>query len=157
MSALTLDHLKDLAASAPLQSHPVPVYEFGAGRVAYIAELSADERDSRIERPWQDHKDRTGSDSMEHFRALAVAACWCAGQDRQFVAKDAAAIAVAAEQLGKANGKAVSRMFELADKLNGFTAAAMEDIGKNSPPAESGSGTSHSMPASAAPVSGDKG
>lgn len=155
MSAvLSLDSLKKLADGPPLQAHPVPVYEFGPSTIAWIAELSADERDERLEVPWLEHKEKIGQKSNIGFRAFAAAACWCSGQDRNFIAKDAKAIEEAAAQLGKLDSRPVTRMFAKAAEVNGLTAEAIEELEKNSPPAGDGNGTSPSTPDSPALESG---
>lgn len=129
-SVFTLESLAKQAA-VPLFAHPVPVYEFGAGMVAYIAELSADERDARLEIPWLKHKETNGQSGNEGFRAFAAAACWCNSQARDFVAKDAAEIAAAAAKLGALDSKPVTRMFAKAAEVNGLTEEAIQELEKN--------------------------
>lgn len=124
MSALTFDDLKALGPK--LQCESVPVPEFGEGKVVWIAELTADEVDERIERAWLEHKKRTGQEDNAGFRAFAPAACWCTGPERTFVAQDSAAIEQAAKLFGR-HGKAVTRLWQVAAKLNGLT----EDDEKN--------------------------
>lgn len=154
MSVFNLQKLENVAAAGPkLEAHPVPVYEFGAGEVAYIAELSADERDSRLELSWMEYKTRTGHSSNEHYRAWVAAACWCDAA-RVFVAKEAADIERVAELLGKQSAKPVTRMFSKAADLNALTEEDVEDLKKNSPQPVSGSGTSPSELDLLAPVSG---
>lgn len=153
MAVLTLEHLKTLAAAPSLKAHPVPVYELGAARVAYVAELSADERDERLEVSWLAHKADTGQENNVGFRAWAAAACWC-DASRAFVAKDAKAIAAVAAQLGGLDSKPVTRMFVKASELNGLTEEDVEDLEKNLPPAGDGNGTSPLEPDSPAPVNG---
>lgn len=126
--SLTLD---DLRGCPNLKVQSVPVPEIGEGKTAWIAELSADERDVRIDVPWGEYRERTENTTGEHFKAFAVAACLCATEARDFLAADAAAIESAAAYLGKCGNKAVSRMFDVADKLNGFSHEEREAIEKN--------------------------
>lgn len=127
---LTLDKLK--ATGTPvLLAQPVAVYEFGAGSVAYIAELTANERDARLEVPWLEHKKKTGQKDDAGFRSYVAAACWCNSQQRDFVAADAKAIAEVAALLGERDSKPVDRMFQKACELNGLTEAHVEAIAKN--------------------------
>lgn len=129
-SVLTLDKLKAVGVPV-LLAEPVPVYEFGAGTVAYIATLDADERDARLEAPWLEHKKRTGQKDDAGFRSFVAAACWCNSQARDFVASDAKEIAEVAAVLGKHDSKPVDRMFQKACELNGLTEAQVDAIAKN--------------------------
>lgn len=150
--AFTLDLLQ--AAGAPaLKAHAVPVYEFGGGVVAHVAELSADERDSRIAVVWSKRKEETGQEDNAGLTAFIVAACLC-NESRVFLAADADAIKATALQLGKANAAAVNRLDDKARKINGLSDDAPEQAEKNSPPAGDGNGTSPSVPGSPAPASG---
>lgn len=128
---LTLDFLKEAGGGPSLKAHPVPVYELKPAMIAWIAELSADERDSRLEIPWLAHKEATGQEDEAGFRAFVAAACLCSSEDRTFVAKDAKEIAEAAAMLGKQDSRPVTRLFIKAAELNGLTAAAQEAIEKN--------------------------
>jgi hypothetical protein len=132
MPVFNLSKLEAAAANPQLTIDAVPVYEFGPGETAFISELTADEKEARIEVPWNDHKKKTGQENDVGFRAHVVAACWCNTQQRDFVAKSAEEIRKVAEMLG-GQGKAVSRMFAMADKLNAVGDREIEDIEKNSP------------------------
>lgn len=139
MSALTFDDLKTIAAGKPaLTAHPVPVYELGAGKTIYVAELSADEADERIAIPWQAHRETTGQENNVGFRSIVAAACWCSGQERDFAAKTADDIAEAAKLLGK-YASAVARIYTKAAELNGLVEDEAHE--KNLPAAGDGSGT----------------
>lgn len=120
MTPLTFEELLSLANAPKLQCESVPVPEFGEGKVVWIAELNADEVDERIERAWLKHKERTGQEDNAGFRAFAPAACWCTGPERTFAACDAEAIAEAAKLFGRL-GKAVTRLWQVAARLNGLT------------------------------------
>jgi hypothetical protein len=43
----------------PLKAHSVPVPDFGAGKEAFVAELSMNEREQRIEAWWEEFKKET--------------------------------------------------------------------------------------------------
>ena len=137
-SVLTLDLLKSFSDKPALQCESVPVYELGAGMVAWIAELDANEVDDRIDRGWSKFKEGTGQTDNVGFRAWVSAACLCGSQQRDFLAKDHKAISEAAALLGK-QGRAVTRLWQMAAKLNGLTDE--EEPEKNSPPASAGNGT----------------
>lgn len=139
--ALTLDFLKQDKESPPLKAHPVPVYEFGPSMVAWIAELSADERDARMEAPWLAYKKKTGQEDNVGLRAFMAAACWCTGPERVFVAKEPEDIEEAALLLGKRDAKPVTRMFSKAQEVNGIGEDAVAELEKNSLPSGDGSGT----------------
>lgn len=109
-----------IPATPPVAAHPVQVPEFGDGVVAYVAELTADERDRRLEGPWQKHSEANGDGSMAGFRALAVAACLC-DEQRQFLAATQQDIAAAAERLGKCDSRPITRLFVKAAEINGLT------------------------------------
>lgn len=131
MSVFNLQKLGTLSTEGPkLEAHPVPVYEFGAGEVAYIAELSADERDARLEVAWSEFKERTGKDTNAHYRAWVAAACWC-DASRVFVAPSPEDIEGVAGKLGVLSAKPVTRMFIKAADLNALTEDAVEDLKKN--------------------------
>lgn len=129
MSSLTLDFLKQ--QGPPLAAHQVQVPEFGPGVVAWIAELSADERDARMEATWLDYKKRTGQESNVGLRAFMAAACWCSGPEREFVAPTPEVIEEAALLLGKRDAKPVTRMFTKAQEVNGIGADAVDELEKN--------------------------
>lgn len=129
-SILTLEKLNASAATV-LLAHPVQVPEFGPGMVAYIAELTADERDARLEVPWLNHKEQTGQKDNAGFRAFVAAACWCKSQLRDFECADEKAITEAAKVLGGRDSKPVDRMFKLAAKLNGLTEEEVAELEKN--------------------------
>lgn len=125
MTVFGLDHLKQ---AMNLGARAVPLPEFGDGCVGYVAELSADERDERLEVPWLKRRELTGDDSNAGFRAFAVAACWC-DAERNFTAKTVKEIEATAEQLGKMDSRPITRLFVEAAKANGLTGD--EDDEKN--------------------------
>lgn len=126
MAALRLEDLN----GAHLKAYAVPVPEFGEGMEAWIAELTADERDRRLDIPWLKHKERSGQQDNAGFRAFAAAACWC-DEARNFVAADEAAIVATAERLNSQLGSPVTRMFVKADEVNGLSESTVEELEKN--------------------------
>lgn len=117
MTAFSLEHLKD---AMKLAAHAVPLPELGEGVIGYVAELSADERDERLEVPWLKRRELTGDDSNAGFRAFAVAACWC-DADRKFVAPTSKDVAAAAAKLGQMDSRPITKLFVEAAKANGLT------------------------------------
>lgn len=130
MPALSLDTLKSLGDNPPLRCRPVPVPELGDGMVAWIAELSAYEKEQRLELPWLKHKESSGQDDQQGFRAFVVAACLCQSEQRDFVAATPAQVKQVADLLGK-QGVAVARMYEKADQINAVGTEQVEEIEKN--------------------------
>lgn len=128
MPALKLENLN---GGPHLQAHAVPVPEMGVGMEAWIAELTANERDRRLEVPWLKYKEAAKQDDNSGFRAFAAAACWCDGPERVFVADDEAAIVEAAKRLGGQDSRPVTRMFTKAAEVNGLTEDAAEAAEKN--------------------------
>ena len=153
--ALTLDILR--GELPPLQCVAVNVDEFGKGTVAWMAELTAQERDERIEKPWSEHCEETSDESNSGFRAFAVAGCWCHGEDRTFAAKGPAEIAEIAKVLLSRPSKPIARMYNVAASLNGLTQEELEGVKKNYRQSENGSGTSHCTPATGVPESSSEG
>lgn len=131
MPHLTLENLPDL----PLKAYAVPLPELGDGMEAYVAELSADEHDERIDVAWDEHKQASGQESNAGFRAWVAAACWC-GPDRTLVAQTADDIATVAERLSPLGSRVVSRLATKAADING-----VGDAEKNSPPNSGANGT----------------
>lgn len=84
------------------------------------------------------------------YRAFVCAMC-CVGTDDKpmFTTKDI-------RSLGEKSSAALDRVFDVADKLNGFTSTEVEETAKNSPSRNGSGTTSHApsqAPASPAPVS----
>lgn len=112
-----------------LKAHAVDVPEFGDGVTAYIAELTAHDRDERLEVPWLKHREETGDTSNAGFRAFAVAACLC-DESRKFQAESTAEIFELAGQLDKCDSRPVTRLFNVAVEANDLNSSA-EDAKKN--------------------------
>lgn len=129
MSVLTLESLKALTAP-PLKAHLVPVPELSPDAVMYVAELTADERDGRLEIPWAEHCKEIGQENNAGLRAFMVAACWC-DQSRAFVATDAKAIVEVAKQLGTMNSAPITRLFNKCQQVNAIGEEEVKELEKN--------------------------
>lgn len=140
---LDLEKLKTLP---PVKAHCVPVPELGGE--AWVAELTADERDLRLEIGWDEHKKAVAlerkarglangsgqhspvDDSNVGLRAWVVAACLC-DESRNFLCKDVIAISQTCEALGALHSGPVTRLFAKAQEVNGVSAEQLEAIEKN--------------------------
>ena len=122
---ITAEKLQALTKDKPpLRCDPVAVPEFGAGAVAYIAELTAYEREQRIELPFQDFKASTNQEDNAGVRAHLIAACLCTDQSRSFEAKAVDAIRSLAALLNGMAGdhaNAVQRLSNKAGELNALS------------------------------------
>lgn len=136
LNLATLDALNAAALPLPISSVAVP--EFGDGMTAYVAALSADERDERVEIPFLEYKG--DQETNVGFRAFLVAACLCS-EAREFLAKGPKDIKSLAMNLGKQAGGAVTRLFNEACTLNGIGETEQKALEKNSPPCAAGNGT----------------
>lgn len=117
-TVLSLETLNSLASSLPtLQCVEVSVNELEADGVAYVAELTAHEREQRIEEPFTAFKKATKQEDNAGIRAYLVAACLCSGPDRQFMAADAEAIGKLAAVFNSMRGKQLESVRRLADKV----------------------------------------
>ena len=125
MAALTFD---DLRAPMPVVSHSIPVPEFGNGSTAWIAELTARERETRIEEPWKARKDATGDESA--LRAFLVAACLCTDGSRTFMVPETG-VAVLADSLNLLPLKAFDRLYNACESVNGLDAKEQKALEKN--------------------------
>lgn len=122
---ITAEKLASLAKEKPpLRCEQIDVPEFGAGAVAYIAELTAYEREQRIEFPFAEFKEATAQDGNAGVRAHLVAACLCTDQSRSFEAKDAESIRSLAALLNGMAGEqanAATRLGNKAAELNALS------------------------------------
>lgn len=120
MSHLTVDML-GLAKPTRVQSVPVP--EFGPGVEALFGEMSAVERDERIEVAWIEYckaRGAEGNDRAIGFTAFAVAASLCDPQ-RNFAAADVADIPRVAKKFEDAPAGVVTRCFLTVSSLQGLS------------------------------------
>ncbi len=140
-----------LGTADELKARQVPVPEWTPNGLVYVAELDADERDE-LETQWLDYRDcRNDDQSSVGFRAFVAAFCLCNCKRDRLFADD---VEKAAQIIGNRNGKATSRIFATASRINGLTASDIDQLEKNSPaPAnqegsDAGSGGSPSTKAS---------
>jgi hypothetical protein len=122
-STLTLDDLKDLP---PLRCESVSVL----GKEMWLAELTAWERDERIEVAFSEYKKAHFQEHNAGIKAFIVAACWCKSEARDFVAEDSREIAAAASKL-MLLGTPFIRLMEKAEKLNALSDDEVKQIEKN--------------------------
>jgi len=122
--------LDKLPPGVPVSAVSVPVPEWGEGMVAYIAELTADERDERMETWYPRRREAREQENNVGFRAYAVAATLCDAQ-RKFLAADEKAANDLADKLGPQNAVPVSRLFNKACELNGLLPEDVEELEKN--------------------------
>lgn len=142
------------AEPAPaLNCEPVPVPEYGPGMVAWIAELTQEEREERIEVPFSDYLKRTERKNNVGLRAFTVAACLCKTQARDFEAADDKQTEQLANVLAKRSGIPFLRLFKKVEQLNSLSDEELKEIEKNSPSGD-GNGKSPAVADSPAPASG---
>jgi hypothetical protein len=124
----------DIVAASDIKTVEVEVPEWG-GSVA-VRELNGTERDA-----FEQSLMKTGADGkrMPDLANMAVKLCaWCIvdGEtgDRLFADEHL-------PELANKNAVALSRVFKVAQRINGMGSDAVEDAAKNSPAAPSGSST----------------
>ena len=145
--------LADLSGNAQLIPGQVATPEIKPGSTAYIAALSADERDL-MELQWSGLK-KAGRSGNVGFRAFVVA--WCLadaankrlldpGTDEEEVRKD---FLEGCRLLGQQHAAALCRMFNLACAKNSILEKDVEELEKNSatPASDAGNGDKPSPPA----------
>lgn len=108
------------AEDLPVQCVAVPEW----GGDVYVATLRADERDE-LEESWLKIRN---ADSNEGFRAYCVAFCLCEADGKRLFNDG---VLEAARALGKRSAKPVSRLFDVACKLNGLTGNDVKELEKN--------------------------
>lgn len=149
---LTADML-GLAKPTRVQSVPVP--EFGSGVVANFGEMSALERDQRIELAWIEYCDARGKEGAARgvgFTAFAVAASLC-DPKRNWLAPDAVTIAALAEKFRDAPAGVVARCFLTVSSLQGLSKEDVEALEKKLLTTPSGGPSSASPTPAASPAS----
>jgi hypothetical protein len=137
---------EDAGGLDSLRAVGVPTPEWKAGTLAYVAELSGNERDE-LEVGWADYKASKGEEDNVGFRAWCVAFCLC--DEQRGLLFDPDEVPAAAEKIGKKNGKATSRLFNTISRINGLTKADIDVLEGNSeatpPENAAGSGESPSV------------
>lgn len=112
-----------------LRAVGVPTPEWKPGSLAYVAELTANERDE-LEVGWADYKASKGEEDNVGFRAWCVAFCLCDAERGLLFDNDE--VPAAAQRIGKKNGKATSRLFNTISRINGLTKADIDVLEGNS-------------------------
>lgn len=143
MQLIDIERLKTLP---PVKAHSVPVPELDGE--CFVAELTADEKDLRIDIGWTEHKKARDAEKAKaglangHGPAPVVdetnvgltswiaAACLC-DANREFLCKDLVAISQTCEAFGKQRGPAIARIAAKAQEVNAVGAAELEAIEKN--------------------------
>ena len=126
MSAFSLD---DLKVTLPLKAHSVPVPQFGAGKEAFVAELSMNEREQRVDAWWEQYKSETKKEDTIGFKAWVIAACLC-DSDRNFLCRDAMEVSRTSLEFGKL-GTIGAVLYMKAMEVNSMSAAEAEELEKN--------------------------
>jgi hypothetical protein len=137
--------LSELLAAPTLRPGKVPTPEIREGSFAFVAQLTADERDL-LETQWG--RSRAESRSPVGFRAFVVAWCLCDDHNvRQLNPGDLEdeirpEFLDQCEAIGRQHAAALSRMFDLACAKNGLSKEDVKALEKNyeSPTSDAGSG-----------------
>lgn len=131
-TVLTFDTIQSLANSqAPCRVESVQVPELEADGIAYLAELTAHEREQRIEVAFAEFKEATKQEDNSGIRAYIVAGCLC-DESRKFIAASPLDLRKLAASLNALKGDAVNAVRRLADKAAELNALGQsEDIEKN--------------------------
>lgn len=129
-------NLAEAILAAPDRAKCVPVEMPEWNLTVYVTELSADERDE-LETIWLKH--RGEREDNIGFRAFTVAFCLCDADGKRLFADDPVK---AAEALGVKRGHSITRIFNVATRLNAITRSDQEELEKNSEttPSDAGSG-----------------
>ena len=141
MPVLDLERLKTLP---PVAAHKVPIPELD-GEI-YVAELTADERDLRIDIGWAEHKKARDAEkkakgllnghgsvvdeSNVSLTSWIAAACLC-DEQRQFMCGDLIEVSKGCEALATLKASVVQRIATKAQEVNAVGAAELEAIEKN--------------------------
>ncbi len=126
MSAFSLD---DLKTTLPLNAHRVDVPEFGAGKVAYVAELAMNEREERIEAWWNAYKKETAKQDDIGQNAWILAACLC-DESRNLLCDSPTSLSQTAIKFGVL-GTVAARLLLKAMEVNSISATAAKELEKN--------------------------
>lgn len=125
MTALTLESFKK---PLPVVAHSVPMPDFGNGSTAWVAELTAWERETRIEAPWRAMAEATGRNVG--LRGFLVAACLCTDAGRTFMVPEGGVPGLA-EELNNLPLKTFDRLFKACERINGVGEEAQQELEKN--------------------------
>lgn len=137
---MSLSKSQILKAQDRAKLEKVPVPEWGGD--VYLRILSGTERDQFEDETYK-VRGKTVELNRTNIRARLLAICLCDEKGaRLFTDADAAA-------LGEKASPVITRLFDLAQKINGLTKADVEDLAKNSGAGQAGDSTSDSPPISA--------
>lgn len=127
-----------------LRAVAVPTPEWKKDSLAYVAELTANERDE-LEIGWAEFKATKGEEDNVGFRAWCVAFCLC--DVERGLLFDPDEVPAMAEKIGKRNGKATSRLFNTISRINGLTKQDIDVLEGNSAatPPENADGNGESL------------
>lgn len=123
---LSFEEIKSLAL--PVVAHEVALPEFGEGKSVFVGELTAWERETRVEAPFRARKEATGDEGG--LRAMFVAACLCKNAGREFMAVEQQ-LPQLAETLMQWPLKAFDRLFKACETYNGLSDEAQKELEKN--------------------------
>jgi hypothetical protein len=132
VSALTLEDIAK--AKLPLASHSVPVPEFGQNgdgkpKEAFVAELSMDERDERLDWAGTNTRRKPAKRTMS-ARPPGLPRPASAIRAGNFLCGDVMAIARTAQSLGKF-GNVAARLMAKAMEVNSIDPKTIEEMEKN--------------------------
>lgn len=123
MTVLTLEQIK---TPLPVVAHELVLPEMDT--TTFVAELTALERETRVELPYRARREATGDESG--LRAFLVAACLCKSVGREFLAVEQQ-IPALAEALQQWPLKAFDKLFNACEDANGLSQRAQEQTQKN--------------------------
>jgi len=140
----TLDASFFQNGKAGLKPQAFSTQEIERDSVAYVASLTANERDL-CEVQWQMYR-KQNSDSAVGLRAFIVTFCLCDAENvRMFDSGSSdkrltTEFINAMDAIAKMPSRLISRAFNAASELNGFTESDVEDLEKNSEATANGCG-----------------
>lgn len=122
--ALNLEQIKALAPAVVAREVTIPEFNDSV----WIGELTAWERESRVEQPFKARKEATGDETG--LRAFLVAACLCKSAGREFLVVERE-IPALAEALLMWPLPIFDRLFKACEDANGLGETAQQELEKN--------------------------
>lgn len=107
-----------------LKTEKVEVPEWGG--TVIVSTITGEARDRMESSIWAERRDANDVTNVRNLRAKIVAACAVDEKGNLLFANDGDV-----EKLGKKNGKALDRVFEVARRLNGIGAQDIAEMEKN--------------------------